>query len=107
MACGGKDAGGPRGASASHPASGVEGQVPGDLEPFSNLGKGDRGQGTKDQGPGAQEATRPVSSARGTGTGSSLVSGPTEGRPKRACKQPVRLAVGSKPKPQSKRTVRG
>ena len=99
-----KDVVAPRSSATSPPVMGVKGQVPGDLEPFSNLGKGDRGQqGTKDQGPGAEEA-RPGSSAPGT---ESLVSGPAEGRPKRAVKQPVHLVVGSPAVPRSKRTLRG
>ena len=84
-----KDVEGPHSSSTSPPVAGVEGQVPGDLEPFSNiLGRGVKGPASGRSGPtsapslSTKTPSLATSSSPGTLPGAS-VSGPVEGHPKR------------------------
>ena len=109
----GKDVEAPRGAYTSPLVAGVKGQVPRDLELFSNIpGRGLTGPASRRRGgptsssssasPASSEAATPGSPT----PGASNVSGPAEGRPKRACIKPHHLVVGSPTNPRFNGTKR-
>ena len=103
----GKDVVEPCGSTTSPPVAGVEGRWPGDLELFSNLGEVDRGmlgstrpgspgaRSGKSDGGGKSAVSHPASSGPDKTSARVVVSGPSEGRPKRACVKPVRYGASS------------
>ena len=111
VAAEGKDVVEPRGSTTSPPVTGVKGRWPGDLEPFSNLGKADRGMpgntrpgspGTRSgklDGGGKSQVSHPASSGPDKTSATVVVSGPGV--------KPVRYGVSSLAPPQSIKDLRG